>query len=89
MRFASLAILPLVLAAASVSAQEVPAAKVSAAQPARARDPNRQICVMEEQTGSRVGGRRVCRTAAEWDAQHRATRNMVEGVESYRRAVSR
>ncbi|HYJ51934.1 MAG TPA: hypothetical protein VEW04_02075 [Allosphingosinicella sp.] len=40
-------------------------------QPAReaATDPNRQICVTERLSGSRMP-RRVCRTARQWEAQN-------------------
>jgi len=51
-----------------------------ASQPAtaKAKDPNRKICEEFKDTGSRLGGRRVCMTAADWAAQRRDNREDVE-----------
>lgn len=48
-----------------------PAPRSSQQQPARqsAEDPDRQICVTERLSGSRMP-RRVCRTARQWEAQN-------------------
>jgi len=45
---------------------------------AKAKDPNRKICEEFKETGSRVGGRRVCMTAADWAAQRQDNRDDVE-----------
>jgi len=45
---------------------------------AKVKDPNRKICEEFKATGSRVGGRRVCMTAAEWAAQRQDNRDDVE-----------
>ena len=34
-------------------------------------DPNRIICKRMAETGTRLGGKRICQTQAEWDAQER------------------
>lgn len=41
-------------------------------------DPNRRICERTEETGSRLGGRTVCKTAREWEEQRREHRNELE-----------
>ncbi len=45
---------------------------------ANAKDPNRKICEEFKETGSRVAGRRVCMTAADWAAQRQDNRDDVE-----------
>ncbi len=45
---------------------------------AKVKDPNRKICEEFKDTGSRLGGRRVCMTAADWAAQRRDNRDDVE-----------
>jgi len=45
---------------------------------AKVKDPNRKICEEFKGTGSRLGGRRVCMTAADWAAQRRDNREDVE-----------
>ena len=47
-----------------------------------AQDPNRQVCVSEDVIGSRLGSKRVCRTAAEWVAYRREARNTVDRVQA-------
>ena len=61
------------------------AGKGQAAKPA---NPNRQICQREEQTGSRLGGRRVCKTAAEWAAQRADMRLQIEREQAARRCAT-
>lgn len=43
------------------------------------RDPDRVVCRRAETTGSILGGRRVCKTVAEWDA---IARNLRETLDS-------
>ncbi len=48
----------------------------------KSHDPNRIICDIEQTTGTRLGARKVCKTAAEWaqmKAEHR------EGLERFQR----
>lgn len=37
-------------------------------------DPNRKICKTEELIGSRLGTTRVCKTAAQWEAEREKAR---------------
>lgn len=41
-------------------------------------DPNRIVCERYEETGSRLGSRRVCKTAREWEEQRSGQRADVE-----------
>lgn len=41
---------------------------------AKAKDPKRKICVTEEDTGSRISARRICKTAEQWEAQREGDR---------------
>lgn len=71
-----LAISAILLAAAvPAMAQGPDAAKPTTA---KAKDPNRKICEEFRETGSRLAGRRVCMTAAEWAAQRQDNRDDVE-----------
>ena len=57
-------------------------ASIESSNPARkSGDPNRIICEVEETTGTRLGARKVCKTAAEWaelKQQHRQTLEKVQ-----------
>lgn len=58
------------VAAVSAMAQATP--------PAKPLDPNRRICEVEEATGTRLGARKVCLTAAQWEERRREHRETVE-----------
>ena len=47
-------------------------------------DPNRIVCRREEVLGSRVQSRRVCRTAAEWEAKQLEDRQSIERSQTVR-----
>ncbi|WP_339826561.1 hypothetical protein [uncultured Parasphingorhabdus sp.] len=47
-------------------------------------DPTRMICRKQENTGSRLGAKRVCATAAEWDARKQQNRESVERTQKSR-----
>ena len=72
--------------AAALSALAVPVgAQTPPADPAtgqptttKAKDPDRMICEKVEEIGTRLGGRKVCRTSAEWDAARRAAKGQVD-----------
>jgi len=69
--------------AATALAVTVPASAqtATAGQPAeaqKAKDPNRIICEREDEIGTRLGARKICRTAAEWDAMRKANRDQLE-----------
>jgi hypothetical protein len=66
----------LVLAGPALAQPAPAAAQPVAGQPVK--DPNRMICEREEEIGTRLGARKICRTAAEWDAMRRANREQVD-----------
>lgn len=75
----SLFTLALLLAAAQ--AQPTTTAPAAPAAPAAPVDPDKKICKTIKETGSRLGGKRECKTQAEWDriaaeTQAKATSNM-------------
>lgn len=76
----SLVIAAAVLAVAvPVSAQTVPGDPATGQTTTpKAKDPNRMICERVEEIGTRLGGRKVCRTAAEWDVARRAAKGQVD-----------
>ena len=47
-----------------------------------ARNPNRRICVTQDEIGTRLASKRVCRTAAEWVAYRREIRDTVDRVQA-------
>lgn len=53
------------------------------AQPAnaKAKDPNKVICERQEEMGSRLGGKKVCKTAAEWQEERAAQRRVLEDTQ--------
>lgn len=64
--------------AAPVAAQTAPPATGAPAATDKAKDPNRIICERQEEIGSRLGGTKVCHTAAEWAALRKDNREQVE-----------
>lgn len=66
-------------AAAQITFEDQPAA----AQPANAKlkEPNKIICERQEEIGSRLGGKKVCKTAAEWQEERTQQRRTVEDVQ--------
>ena len=47
-------------------------------------DPNQVVCVNEQEIGSRLSRRRVCRTRAEWAEVERQTRAAVDRTQTYK-----
>lgn len=43
-------------------------------EPAKASNPNKVVCERYEETGSRLGSRRVCKTVREWEEQSKKSR---------------
>lgn len=41
-------------------------------------DPNRMVCQREETTGTRLGARKVCLTALQWEEKRREHREQLE-----------
>lgn len=61
-------------------------ASVAAAEEKKAenKDPNRIICEKQEVLGSRLGTKRVCMTAAEWETKRREERQMIDRSQTQR-----
>jgi hypothetical protein len=51
------------------------------------RDPNRMICEIYETTGTRLGARKVCKTALEWQQLRDEQRQTVEMFEQKNTSV--
>lgn len=66
---------------APVFAQTAPAAPQAAkATP----DPNEVVCEKEEETGSRLGAAKVCKTRAQWAEERRLNRATIDKVQMER-----
>ena len=68
----------LLFSAAPALAQEQP---TTAAPTSKAKDPNRIICERIKDTSSRIGGKKVCMSAAQWEEQRRRDRQYVEDAQ--------
>jgi invasion protein IalB len=75
-----LSIVLMLAIAAPASAQNSGQTPASASTP-KVKDPNRIICEKQEEIGSRLGGKKVCKTALEWQEERREQRNDVERVQ--------
>jgi invasion protein IalB len=67
--------------AAAQPAPSDPAAPAPTTQ--KLRDPNRIICEREEEIGSRLGGKKICKTAQEWEQARQQSRNDVDDLQRY------
>ena len=77
-----LKLLPIALAAlvvAPVVAQSAPTQ--TAVTTSDKAELDRIVCEREEQIGSRLGGRKVCKTVREWQEQRRVQRDEVERIQ--------
>jgi hypothetical protein len=66
--------------AAPAAAQTAPADPATSSAPAtqQVKDPNRIICERQEEIGSRLGGKKICKTAQEWQDSRQQTRDTVD-----------
>lgn len=69
----------LLVSAAPAVAQTQPTTGTAPA--SKAKDPNRVICERIKDTSSRIGGKRICMTAAQWEEQRRRDREYVEDAQ--------
>src|SRR3954451_18560937 len=81
--FKSIAILSMVALAAPAGAQitfEAPTVAPTQAAPGakNAKDPNRIICERQEELGSRLRGKKICKTAAQWDEERQQEREALD-----------
>lgn len=58
------------------------AASVQASERQKNDDPNRMICEKQEVLGSRLASKRVCKTAAEWEAEKRQNRQSIDKAQT-------
>src|SRR4051812_38244204 len=70
-----------VIVAAPAAAQNSAPLPGAPAATSKAKDPNRVICERQEEIGSRLGGKKVCKTAAEWQLEREQNRQTLEGVQ--------
>lgn len=63
---------------AAASTEPAPAPIVVVGKDGKSVDPNRIICERQETTGSRLGARKVCLTAAQWQEKRREHREQLE-----------
>lgn len=78
----------LICVIASLAATPAPAQITFEDQPAPAqtanaklKEPNKIICERQEEIGSRLGGKKVCKTAAEWQEERSQQRRTLEDVQ--------
>ncbi len=64
------------------SAAQAQVSYVSNNLPAIKGDPNRMICEHEETIGTRLGGKKICMTAEQWNAKHNEHREFTEKIQS-------
>lgn len=67
-------------AAAQISIGSAPAATAPAVK-ADGKDQNRMICEKQDQVGSRLAAKKVCKTALEWQQERTANRRTLEDVQ--------
>jgi hypothetical protein len=48
---------------------------------AKGKDPSKIICERQEEMGSRLGGKKVCKTSAEWQEERAAQRRVLEDTQ--------
>ncbi len=82
MRFVNLALVASLLAT-PVVAQTQPTNAVPATEKG-SKDPNRMVCRTVETTGSRLGSKKICRTAAEWVEVQAIERRDIERMQAGR-----
>lgn len=59
-----------------------PSAAVSPAGQAKKNDPNqRVICKTQDEVGTRLGGKRICMTKAQWDQQSQDAHDSVDNIQ--------
>lgn len=72
----ALAAIGLSMVAAPVAAQVT---SIESSRPSvKSKDPNRMVCEREDTTGTRLGARKTCLTAAQWQEKRREHREELE-----------
>ena len=62
----------------------VSASAAAAEKKSQAKDPNRMVCEKQQVVGSRLATKRVCMTAAEWDAKRLEERQAIDKTQVQR-----
>lgn len=78
--FLALATIVATPAAAQITFEDT-AQPTQAAPGSKLKDPNKMICERQETMGSRLGGKKVCKTAAEWQEERAQQRRTVEDTQ--------
>jgi len=76
-----IAILGAVLVSSAAMAQTNPSRSAGSGE---GPDPNHRICRSMGETGSRLGGTRVCMTRSQWEAQRRDSQTAIERAQTNR-----
>ena len=50
----------------------------TSSEPSKASNPNKMVCERYEETGSRLGSKRVCKTVRQWEEQSKKSRAAAE-----------
>ena len=76
------------VAAGSPAAHATPTAQPATAPAPQSKDDNRRICRRESVTGSLAGGKKTCRTRAEWRELDAESKSSVRDFQNERKANS-
>jgi hypothetical protein len=76
--FKPIAIITMIALAAPAAGQNASPAQSAAPAVSKAKDPDRIICERQEEIGSRLGGKKVCKTAAQWDEERQQERDALD-----------
>ncbi len=82
--FKSIAIVMMIALAAPAAAQITFEGSTAPAAPTQAKGTNpndKIICERQDQIGSRLGAKKVCKTAAQWAEERRTERNDLEKIQ--------
>lgn len=71
----------IVAAAAALLLAQGAAASAEPGSKGRATDPNKKICRSQPDIGTRLGGKLICRTSAEWAQVRAESRRVVERIQ--------
>jgi invasion protein IalB len=66
------------LAAPAAAQNAAPAQSAAPAASTDKNDPNRIICERQEEIGTRLGGKKVCKTKAQWDEERQQERDALD-----------
>jgi hypothetical protein len=85
--FKPIAIVVMTVLAAPATGQTTAPAQPQQAAPAAKGDPNRIICERQEEIGTRLGGKKVCKTKAQWDEERLQERQALDKFQQQNRGT--